>query len=189
MKKKLGDYPEWVQAVKKLGELHLERDQHDRDKRHAEDLKNRLAEERSSLLEREALSLLGGEQVEDADIEALRSKIANYARRHQVVCKAIEIHKKSMGDLNRKLSMEILETLQPEYKQLQVALAKKALELAALTEQEHKFREELESGGVCVCYLATNPLRCLGRLADKWSKINIWLQEGEKAGYFNRSSL
>lgn len=189
MKRKLSDYPEWVQAVKKLGELHLERDQHDSERRHAENLKDRLAEARTSLLEREAQALLGGEQVEDADIEALRSKIANSARRHQVVCKAIEIHKKIMEDLNRKFSMEIIEALKPEYKQLQVALAKKALELAALTEQEYKFREELESGGICVCYLATNPLRCLGRLADNWSKLNIWLQEGEKAGYFNRSSL
>lgn len=189
MKRKLGDYPEWIQAVKRFEELQLERDQHDREKRNAEELKSRLAEERSSLLEREAQALLGGKQVEDADIEALRSKIANSARRHQVVCKAIEIHKKTMEDLNRKLSMEILETLQPEYKQLQIAIAKKALELEALTEQEYKFREGLESGGVCLCYLTINPLRCLGRLADKWSKINIWLQDGEKAGYFKRSSL
>lgn len=189
MKRNLSDYPEWVEAEKKFIELQTERDQYAKDHRQTETLKNRLAEERSSLLEREALALLGGEQVEDADIQALRAKIANFARRHQVVCKAIEIHKKKMEDLNRKLSMEILQALQPEYKQLQIAIAKKALELEALTEQEYKFRYELEAGGVCLCFMVTNPLRALGRLADKWSKLNYWLQEGEKAGYFNRSSL
>lgn len=189
MKKKLGDYPEWVQAEKKFIELQTERDQYAKDQRETEILKDRMSEERSSLLEREALALLGGEQVDNADIQALRSKIANCTRRHWVVCKAIEIHKKNMADLQRKLSMEIIESLQPEYKQLQIAIAKKAIELATLSEQENKFRDELEAGGICLCFMAVNPLKALGRVDDKNSRLNFWLQDGEKAGYFNRSSL
>ena len=189
MKKKLGDYPEWVQAEEKFIELQTERDQYAKDQRDTETIKNRLAEERSSLLEREAQAMLGGEQVGAADIQDLYDKIANYARRHQVVCKAIEIHKKNMADLRGKLSREILEALKPEYKELQIAIAKKAIELATLTEEENKFRDELEAGGILLCFMATNPLRALGRVDNKYGRLNYWLQEGEKAGYFNRSSL
>ena len=187
--KKLTDFVEWNQAVARLNDLKAEQTQLERDMQEATAAQNRLATAQTSLLEREALALISGTLLEADGVANMRAKIGNVHRRMLIVSKAIEIQVKAVAALRYKLSQEIAKEARPAYRKLQISIARAAIALAKLTDQETAFRDELNADGVVVDFLAPNVLHGLGTLDDPCSRISYFLADGIAAEHFTAKEV
>ncbi|WP_373048412.1 hypothetical protein [Vulgatibacter sp.] len=135
-----------------------------------------------------AAALLDGDtSVLDRDLtvsdKEARAQLDALHDKRRLVEKALQMQKTRISQTANEVSQEICGALAPGHRALLQQIADKLAEVAELVDDERRFREVLQGGGVRVDLALPNlpSITSIG-LRDNQSRTSAWLREAQKIG-------
>lgn len=176
----LKDFPDLVEAEKRLTELHTERDSTERSTQELLGHLNGAKTETKSRAEAASWAMTsegGGVAIADAvDVDALRDDLGKTGRQTRIIEAAIEQQKKIIGGHLSEASDAICTEAGDEFRALVATEARLAVELARASAARKAFVEALADEGVMTGRFNTVGWKGVGNLRDQSSGVRYFLR-------------